>query len=280
MVLVAPRSAQHEGQTEVLALLRQGGDRRPRFDPGLAGGMRAWLEDAANLVVQARGEDAPALHLGPRRLLAEEPRAHLAVDGRPEHGRMMACLVHALFRQIVTTGTVEDPLSDALAALAVEASFDQVVCQIDALSGTERRALRASLAGHANHLGTLIPALQPGWWPRTDDRVAISLAGGRVVLHGRFDLLIGAPPPANAASGTASLCAVGLTADGPWAEARRTLHLLAMLETLRSGTPPFRLALLHSGAGRYGVEDVLEEHLGAVVSHVAARLAEVARAAL
>ena len=98
-----------------------------------------------------------------------------------------------------------------------------------------------------------------------------------MVLHGRVDLLIGAPSRGSAA-GTATVCAVGLTAEGPWDQARRTLHLLALLETLRTGTPPFRVALLHSGAGRYGVEDVLEEHLGAVVSHVATRLAEVAHA--
>ena len=41
--------------------------------------------------------------------------------------------------------------------------------------------------------------------PRTDDRVAIPLAGGRIVLHGVFDLLVGLPRP-----DTASLCALGL----------------------------------------------------------------------
>jgi hypothetical protein len=97
--------------------------------------------------------------------------------------------------------------------------------------------------------------------------VAIPLAGGRVVLCGVFDLLVGAPIP-----GTATLCAVGLTTGGRWAQARMALHYLALLETLRSGTPPFRVALLHSALGRYGVEDVLEEHLRAIVSHVVVRL--------
>ena len=55
--------------------------------------------------------------------------------------------------------------------------------------------------------------------------------------------------------------------------ARRSLHYLALLETLRSGTPPFRLALLESASGRYGVEDVREEHLRALASHLAVVLA-------
>ena len=59
---------------------------------------------------------------------------------------------------------------------------------------------------------------------------------------------------------------------GPWARERRSLHYLALLETLRSGTPPFRLALLESATGRYGVEDVREEHLRAMAAHIAARL--------
>jgi hypothetical protein len=90
------------------------------------------------------------------------------------------------------------------------------------------------------------------------------------VLHGVFDLLVGLPQ-----AGTASLCALGLSTGGSWARERRSLHYLALLETLRSGTPPFRLALLETGSGRYGIEDVREEHLRAIASHLAAWLAGV-----
>jgi hypothetical protein len=47
---------------------------------------------------------------------------------------------------------------------------------------------------------------------------------------------------------------------------------MALLESLRSGTPPFRIALLESATGLYGVEDVREEHLRAMTAHVAAWL--------
>jgi hypothetical protein len=281
MVLVAPQSTRQEGRAEVLALLREGSGRRPRFDPGLAGGLRAWLEDAASLVVQARGQEAPALHMGTRQLVEERcdplPAREAACRDREPVGLdiVTTCLVHALFRQMITTGSVPvaDPLGDALGALDVDPRQSDMVERVADMGADERRSLAAVLSEHVVQLRTLTPPLQPGWLPRTGDRVAIPLAGGRVVLHGTFDLLIGAPAPE-----TASLCAVELTTTGPWARARRKLHLLALLETLRSGTPPFRLALLHSGAGRYGVEDVREEHLGAVVSHIAARLAEVADA--
>jgi hypothetical protein len=271
------RGAGAPAHQAVLALLRHGSGPRPRFDPGLSGGLRAWLEDAAAELVEDRGEDAPALFLGPRRLLgdpaaAAAPRMAHSVGHYPTEW-VRSCLVRALFRQLVTAGCVSDPLTDAVDALRVDPRRAGMVQHIDGLNARERAALSASLAGHAAHLVDLTPRFAPGWLPRTGDRVTIPLAGGRVMLGGTFDLLVGAPVP-----GTSTLCAVGLTTGGRWAQARATLHYLALLETLRSGTPPYRMALLHSAAGHYGVEDVTEEHLRVIVSQVAGRLPGLGRA--
>jgi hypothetical protein len=278
MVLVAPRPllrpaspevAAADGGTgaEVLALLRGDTATRPRFDPGLAGGLRAWLEDAAYDAVVARGEHAAPLFLGPRQLLGSHDEQHDdsgAATDRPDLSR----LVHALLRQLVHTGEIHDPLADALDAL--RASGDEAaVRQMESLAPAARTALAETLALHARNLHALVPRFAPGWMPRTNDRVAIPLAGGRIVLHGMFDLVVGLPQPR-----TASLCALGLSTGGTWAVARRSLHYLSLLETLRSGAPPFRLALLESASGRYGVEDVREEHLRAIASHIAAWLAQ------
>ena len=261
---------------EVLALLRNGWGRRPRFDPGLAGGLRSWLEDGAAELVAARGEDAPPLYLGPR-LLWQDAAGTMGVDtgAHPDgHGvfsppmeLVESCLVRALFRQLVTTGRIGDPLTDALDALRVDPCRAGMVRHIGEMPDDVRAALSATLATHVAHLVNLTPRFASRWLPRTRDSVAIPLAGGRVVLCGVFDLLVGAPVP-----GTATLCALGVATGGRWAQARATLHYLALLEMVRSGTPPFRVALLHTAAGRFGVEDVLEEQLRAVVSHVAARL--------
>jgi hypothetical protein len=262
---------------EVLALLRDGSERRPHFHPGLAGGLRAWLEDAASELVTTRGEDAPPLFLGPRLLWGGwggwgDDASAIDTDPYPMNV-VQSCLVRALFRQMVTARQVgEDPMVDALDALRLDPGRLGMVRHIDGLDEERHAALAASLTTHVAHLVNLTPRFAAGWLPRTDDRVAIPLAGGRVVLCGVFDLLVGAPVP-----GTATLCAVGLTTGGRWAQARMALHYLALLETLRSGSPPFRVALLHSAVGRYGVEDVLEEHLRSVVSHVVARLSTLER---
>jgi hypothetical protein len=286
MVLVAPRPllrtdavADRGTGAEVLALLRGDAAARPQFDPGLAGGLRAWLEDAAYDVVAARGEHAAPLFLGPRQLLGSHDE--LGDDGYGDAGGglggptdrlVLPRLVHSLLRQLVHTGEIPEPLADALDAL--RASGNEVtVREIESLPAAARTALSETLAVHARNLTGLVPRFAPGWMPRTNDRVAIPLAGGRIVLHGNFDLVVGLPQQR-----TASLCALGLSTSGPWAVARRSLHYLSLLETLRTGTPPFRLALLESASGRYGVEDVREEHLRALASHIAAWLAQAATA--
>ena len=280
MVLVAPRPllrpaargdavADRGTGAEVLALLRGDAAARPRFDPGLAGGLRAWLEDAAYDVVAARGEHAAPLLLGPRQLLGWRDELDGGGDGGGDR-LVLPRLVHILLRQLVHTGEIGDPLADALDALRASGDVAEVR-EIESLPAATRTALADTVALHARNLTELVPRFAPGWMPRTNDRVAIPLAGGRIILHGVFDLVVGLPQPR-----TASLCALGLSTTGPWAAARRSLHYLSLLETLRTGTPPFRLALLESASGRYGVEDVREEHLRALASHIAAWLAQAA----
>ena len=270
------------GSGEVLTRLRDRSAQRAHFDPGLAGGMRAWLEDGASALVTARG-DGPPQFLGPRVLLGQpssEPRPGPESESRsgspatvPYPSQVVTSyLVHALFRQLVTAGAVGDPLTDALDALRLHPHRADLVRQVTGMSGPARAALRSELATQVGHLRDLTPHFAPGWLPRTDDRVAIPLAGGRVVLCGVFDLLVGAP-----VAGQATVCALQLTSGGPWAVARTALHYLALLETLRRGNPPYRLGLLDSTVGRYVIEDVHQEHLRAMASHVVTRLAAMAQ---
>jgi hypothetical protein len=208
------------------------------------------------------------MFLGPRLLLGQPgATASARQAGNLPSQLVLSSLVHALFTQLVTIGSIDDPLTDALDALSLHPNKLDLVHHINGLDRRARSALEADLACHVAHLTSLTPAFLPGWLPRTDDRVAIALAGGRVILGGVFDLLVGAPMP-----GQASVCAVQLTSGGPWAFARAALHYLALLETLRNGSPPYRLALLDSSVGRYVTEDIQEEHVRAMAAHVVTRL--------
>jgi hypothetical protein len=185
------------------------------------------------------------------------------------HDLVVVRLVHALFRQIVTVGALDDPLHDAVDALRARGGrADGVVRYVEALTVAERRSLGETVRVHSSHLLELLPRPLPEWLPRTDERVAIPLAGGGVVLHGVFDLVVDVPLDRGRARG-----ALALSTDGAWGRARRSLHYLALLDTLRSGRPPFRLAQVDSSTGRFGAEDVREEHLRVMTAHVCAGLA-------
>jgi hypothetical protein len=92
--------------------------------------------------------------------------------------------------------------------------------------------------------------------PRTQERIEVPLCGGRVVLAGVVDLVLGSP-----ARDRASVCLVELKSGARRLEHRPDLHFYALLEALRSGAPPFRIATYYSGTGELDAEPVDEDVL-------------------
>ena len=214
------------------------------------------------------------------RRTAAPPRAPTSPGSRgPEVGRrprdevypsqvVTSYLVHALFRQLVTTGSVGDPLTDALDALSLHPNRAGLVRHVgrpgssgqsrtrgrvdqpDRAPARAHSPLRTGLAaphrrprGHSPGRGTCRPLR------------GVRPAGGRAGTRARPRCA-----PSNSPRG----------GRGPSPALR--LHYLALLETLRHGNPPFRLGLLDSAVGRYVIEDVRQEHLRAMASHLVTRL--------
>jgi hypothetical protein len=237
-------------------------------DPGLAGGLRDWLEDGLVEAVGALPPDVEMVRVNKESLsqvlLCE---AHLvARRGAP---RVMTAelargsLVDALFRQWVTTGVVEDPWNDGLAAFAVEGDRDGVASFVAGLPPTRRQQVMAEVAEHAAEIALRWPVLSPAWLPRTQERLEVPLCGGRVVLAGVVDLVLGRP-----AQDRASVCLVELKSGARRLEHRSDLHFYALLEALRSGAPPFRIATYYSATGELDAEPVEEETLVRTLSRV------------
>jgi len=252
----------------LLRRLRGDGAPRPVVDPGLAGGLRDWLEDGLVEAVGGLPGDSETVRVNKESLsqvlLCE---AHLvARRGAP---RVMTVelargsLVDALFRQWVTTGAVEDPWNDALEALAVEGDRDGVGSFVTGLPPTRRHQMMAEVADHAADIVARWPVLSPAWLPRTQERLEVPLCGGRVVLAGVVDLVLGRP-----ARDRASVCLVELKSGTRRVEHRGDLHFYALLEALRSGAPPFRIATYYSATGELDAEPVEEETLVRTLARV------------
>jgi hypothetical protein len=218
-------------------------------------------------LVGDRPGDAPPLVLSPARL-ATAPGGTPRQDGDAV-ALARGALVHALFRAAVIGVHLGDPFTDALAALAADGGRQRTVDLVRGLGTGERAALAAEVAEHAEVMRRCWPTLAPSWLPRTGERVSIPLAGGRVVLSGIFDLAVGVPP-----SGRSSVCVVDLRTGDPHARDVLVLHYLGLLETLRSGAAPFRVATFYSRYGLVEAAELGDDDLAASVERTVATVAE------
>jgi hypothetical protein len=257
-------------QGDLLKRLRGDGAPRPAVDPGLAGGLRDWLEDGLMAAAAALPADAAPVFVSKQALsgvLACEAAyvASRSASRPPTLEMARGSLVDALFRQWVTTGAIWDPMVDGLAALEVggvgeDGGDTRLVAE---LCATDRLQLAEEVTRHATVIVDRWPHFNPGWLPRTQERLHVPLAGGRVVLAGVIDLALGRP-----AEERASVCIVEVKSGRRRVEHRGDIHFYALLETLRSGAPPFRVATYYTSTGELDVEPVTEAVLAACVERV------------
>ena len=170
----------------------------------------------------------------------------------------MVCgaLVDALFRQIVTVGSVGDPLADALDGLGIDERQSALVAWIGDLAPSELAELRAEVDRQAQGLAHRWPALDPCWLPRTQESVRAMLAGGMIELSARVDLAIGRPAEAES-----SVAIVEVKSGARRPAHRDDLRFYALVEALRSPAPPFAVATYYSRTGEVDVESVTRDML-------------------
>jgi hypothetical protein len=245
---------------EVLSALRGDPNDRPVVDPALAGGLREWLEDGFS-----------ALLLDPEKPLVLDKktlrRAH-SDQGRPAvqeitHALAIGLMMDALFRQLVTIGRIDDPMGDGLESLRIDPRRADAVAFIESLEGRERVDFEDEIETQSAITLSRWPRLSPAWLPRTQERIAIPLAGGGIVLVGIIDLIIGAP-----SRGRASVEVIDVKSGRPRLDDREDLRYYALLEALRSGAPPFRTATFYTRTGQVDFEDIDDEVLTCTVRSV------------
>lgn len=170
----------------------------------------------------------------------------------------MACgaMVDVLFRQLVTVGSIGDPMADALAALSVDDRQRELASWIERMPKPELAELRAEVERQAVALVRRWPRLEPGWLPRTQEALRVGLAGGAVELSARVDLAVGRP-----AEDRASVAIVEIKSGVRRAEHRADVHFYALVEALRNPAPPFVVATYYTRTGELDVDPVTDELL-------------------
>jgi hypothetical protein len=115
------------------------------------------------------------------------------------------------------------------------------------------------------------PPLPAAWRPRLESSLRVELCRGKIVVQGKVDLALG-----QARGAQARVLLVDLKTGQPSASHADDLRLYALLETLRVGVPPFRLASYYLDSGTWHAEDVTEDVLVAAARRLVDGVAKVA----
>jgi hypothetical protein len=260
----------------LLDRLRVTGRPRPLADPERVVQLRESLEQALGRRTDAASDSAPPPSdpASIRPLLVTKDRLTRALRGQPQPGGeiqpptpslVCGALIDVLFQQLVTVGSIGDPMRDGMDGLAVDERQAHLVTWIENLPTPERGALAAEVVRQSADLVIRWPKLDPAWLPRTQVPMRVGLAGGSIELSGRVDLAIGRP-----GLGVASVAIVEVKSGVRRPEHRHDLHFYALVETLRSPAPPFAVATYYSRTGELDVDPVSDELLASAARRTSA----------
>jgi hypothetical protein len=251
-------------QQDVLDVLGASPDERPRFPADLRQQLRAELEAGLDDVAAQVGEagirvtkhDLSSVHGCQERFLAD---AAQAFEWTPPRAR--GTVAHKAIELSVHWRGAPTPLDlvdEAVARLA-EAD-DGLATWLQALPEAVRAELRAEANDRVAKFLECWPPLSSRWRPVTESRLRVDLCGDRITLVGKVDLTLGRP-----SGDRAGKVLVDLKTGGVALAHVDDLRFYALVETLRLGTPPRRVASHYLDSGRFVSEDVTEGALWSAV---------------
>jgi hypothetical protein len=258
-------ATRNPAQDDVLALLGSRADERPTFAAELRRELRDELEAGLRPVLDAL-PDGEVLRLSKyplaqvhgceARFLAarQQPFAWSVPTAR-------GTIAHKAIELSIHWAGTPRPLD------LVDEATDRLVHQGGPLAGfllgcsdVDRAELRSEANDRVAKFLECFPPLRAAWRPVTESAVRIDLLDGRVVLQGRVDLTLG-----HARGPVAGKVLIDLKTGGFAPGHVDDLRFYALLETLRIGTPPIRVATYYLDSGRPHPEPVTADTLRAAV---------------
>ena len=141
---------------------------------------------------------------------------------------------------------------------------DWVADWLGAADELDRAEVRTMAADRVAKFVECFPPLRSGWRPVPESRWAKDLHNGRIQLRGKVDLTIGAADGLRAGK-----VVIDFKTGNRAANHVEDLRFYALLETLRLGTPPWKVATYYLDSGTFAVEIVTEAMLQAAARRVA-----------
>jgi hypothetical protein len=255
-------------------LMMGGGGRaaRPHFPDDLARRLRAELQDATADAAERLAMLGAEVHVNKAELarVHQCERLHQAESavGFPGWSKDLArgVVAHKAIELGVFMAGEPAPLE------LVDAAIDRIIEEGDDRTprtwlleapATELAELRAAANDLVCKFEASFPPLKKDWRPRLESPVRVELHAGQIVLRSKVDLALGKP------EGTqAGVLVVDFKSGRAYPHHIDDLRYYALLETFRSGVPPFRVASYYLDAGNWHHEDVTEELLAITMRRV------------
>ena len=266
--------ALNPAQQDLLAALRTGDDEPRTFDAGLRNELRAEIEQRIGALVNDLPEvplfvskhRLSQVHGCEVRFLAEEadPFAWSPATAR-------GTVAHKAIELSLNLRGNSAPLELVDGALTRLSEDDRSLGDwLRSCSDEEVAELRAEANDRVAKFLECWPPLKIAWRPVPESRVSADLCGDKVRLSGKVDLSIGF-----ARGNVAGKVLIDLKTGMFSPTHVDDLRFYALVETLRLGTPPRRLATHYLDSGRLQPEDVTEDVLYAAVARTAEGVARI-----
>jgi PD-(D/E)XK nuclease superfamily protein len=269
-------------------LLDPGGS-RPNVDPAFAGRLRAALEAEARDALER--VSAPGSSAGPPWMAGRDPpvvvvskhalaqvhqcERQLVADERVGFAWNAAVVQGMLAHKAIELrcgflGGAPPPPGDLVRLAAQRLMDDEYgpAAWLRDASADVRAETYAAATDAVTKFEDSFPPIETRWRPRVESRLKVQLAGGRVELSGKVDLALG-----QASGHQARTLIIDLKTGRPSFGHPADLRWYALLETLRVGVFPYRLASFYLDSGEWRQEDVTDDLLWLTVRRVTDGLA-------
>jgi hypothetical protein len=231
------------------------GQPRPTFDPAVAVGLRRRMEEALAPVADGLGRllrinkhDLSNVHTCEAYYRVEKDS--FAWAPRNAYGTV----AHRAVRLSVALRDDAPPLD--LVDMAIDAYLGEEEASglgsyLLGASRVELAELRAQANDVVVQFLECFPPLRREWRPRTDTAILVKLCGDRVTLRGKPDLAFG-----QARGNEAGVLIVDLKTGWSYPHHFDDLRFYALLQTLKVGVPPYRVATYYLDSATFHQEDV------------------------
>jgi hypothetical protein len=265
-------------QTDAVDHLLAFGQPRPTFDEDLPLRLLDQLEHGLAPVLERLGPMELTVNKGMLARLHACEAHYMAEDDVSFEWSVASCrgtVAHrALELSIFRPGPMVSPLElvDEAINRLVDTGEDWSPRDfLRAASTAELAEVRGAACDVVTKFQECFPPLEATWRPRLESSCRVEIGGGSVVLRSKVDLALGRP-----VGYEARVLIVDVKTGRPYPTHLDDLRYYALLETIRSRVPPFRVASYYLEAARWQHEDITEEILVVAARRVVAGVAKLA----